>query len=226
MAKSFTNLGATIVDTVADLPTASASLEGLLYYQKDTNELKICDGSSWISMLDTDTPPGLTLLSTNAMGSVTNSVSNVFSSAYESYRIVINFANNSGAATRAVYLKFRTAGGDDSTAQYNYYMTYVYGSGTTGASGGASLTSASLCSTGSTFLGQSLILDIVGPNAVSNITSYTGSACTYQTDVGSYVFRTIGGTMNTFTQYTGFSIIGSTDVLNGTIRTYGYRNSI
>jgi hypothetical protein len=56
VAKSFPNTGATVIDTVADLPAASAALEGVMMFQKDTNELKICDGASWISMLDTDTP--------------------------------------------------------------------------------------------------------------------------------------------------------------------------
>ena len=57
MAKSFPNTGATVIDSVADLPAASAALEGVMMFQKDTNELKICDGTSWISMLDTDNKP-------------------------------------------------------------------------------------------------------------------------------------------------------------------------
>jgi hypothetical protein len=31
----------------------------MMVYQKDTNELKIYDGASWITMLDTDIPPGV-----------------------------------------------------------------------------------------------------------------------------------------------------------------------
>lgn len=48
MAKAFPNTGVTVIDSSADLPAASAALEGVLMFQKDTNELKICDGSSWI----------------------------------------------------------------------------------------------------------------------------------------------------------------------------------
>ncbi len=55
MAKSFPNTGATVIDAVGDLPASSS--EGMMVFQKDTNELKIYDGASWISMLDTDTPP-------------------------------------------------------------------------------------------------------------------------------------------------------------------------
>jgi hypothetical protein len=57
VAKSFPNTGATVIDTSADLPAASAALEGVMMFQKDTNELKICDGSSWVSVIDTDNKP-------------------------------------------------------------------------------------------------------------------------------------------------------------------------
>lgn len=57
MAKSFPNTGATVIDSAADLPAASAALEGILMFQKDTNELKICDGSSWVSVINTDNTP-------------------------------------------------------------------------------------------------------------------------------------------------------------------------
>lgn len=48
MPRSFSTTGTTIVDTSADIPTASAAYEGVMVFQKDTNELKICDGASWI----------------------------------------------------------------------------------------------------------------------------------------------------------------------------------
>lgn len=54
MGRVFPNYGATVVDTSSDLPAASADLEGLMFFQKDTNELKICDGSSWVSVSRTD----------------------------------------------------------------------------------------------------------------------------------------------------------------------------
>ena len=59
MAKAFPNTGATVIDTVADLPAASAALEGVMMFQKDTNELKICDGSSWIITNDLDNTNGV-----------------------------------------------------------------------------------------------------------------------------------------------------------------------
>ena len=55
MAKSFPNTGATVIDATADLPGSPS--EGMMVCQTDTNELKIYDGASWVSMLDTDNAP-------------------------------------------------------------------------------------------------------------------------------------------------------------------------
>ena len=70
MAKSFPNTGATVIDSAADLPTASAALEGILMFQKDTNELKICDGASWVSVSDTNNVGGLADASYNILRNV------------------------------------------------------------------------------------------------------------------------------------------------------------
>ena len=84
MAKAFPNTGVTIIDSSSDLPAASVGLEGVLMFQKDTNELKICDGSNWISVIDTDTPPtAARLAQTNVQsktmtGTWTNSTSLTF----------------------------------------------------------------------------------------------------------------------------------------------------
>jgi hypothetical protein len=75
MPRSFSTTGTTIVDTAADIPTASAAYEGVMVFQKDTNELKICDGSSWISMLNTGNNPMAAWTSYNptiSQGSATN----------------------------------------------------------------------------------------------------------------------------------------------------------
>lgn len=56
MAKAFPNTGVTIIDSSSDLTGFSPS-EGLMVFQKDTNELKIYDGSAWKSVIDTDSRP-------------------------------------------------------------------------------------------------------------------------------------------------------------------------
>ena len=106
MAKSFPNTGATVIDSAADLPAASAALEGILMFQKDTNELKICDGSSWVSVIDTDTPPACSLLFNTTYSSTTSiTINNVFNSTYRSYKLVYSMVSNSTSGGN-VQLKF------------------------------------------------------------------------------------------------------------------------
>ena len=115
MAKSFPNTGATVIDTVADLPAASAALEGVMMFQKDTNELKICDGSSWISMLDTDNAPMGAW--TAFTPTVTQNVAVTFGANNSAYKIVGKTAfvrffvafNSSGTNAAAVYVTVPTA---------------------------------------------------------------------------------------------------------------------
>lgn len=49
MAKGFPNTGVTVVDSAADLPTPSAELNGLAMYQKDTDQIKFCNGAAWVN---------------------------------------------------------------------------------------------------------------------------------------------------------------------------------
>jgi hypothetical protein len=164
---------------------------------------------------------GLKFISSTALSGVTTNISNVFSSTYDSYRVVIS-GISSASTTRTVSLRYRTST-DDSTAFYHWYEMALYATGSTGPAGAQSATSAKLTTT-STFGGGQIIFDVVNPN-LPLTTTLTGTTFTYQSDIGSFVYRTIGSIMNTATQYTGFTVFGVTDALSGTVKVYGYRNS-
>jgi hypothetical protein len=165
---------------------------------------------------------GLKFISSTALSGVTTNISNVFSSTYDSYRVVISGLSSATGTVRSINIRLRTSS-DDTTSQYNAFQTFVYGTSSTGASGSIGQTAWLVAAASNGGPGM-MTLDIVNPNAAA-LTNYTGSATTFQADVSSFVFRTIGGVMNTGTQYTGFSIIGNTDALSGTVKVYGYRNS-
>ena len=59
MGKTFANTGATVVDSSGDLPAASAGLEGLMFFVKDSNKVMVCSGSSWVEVNDLDNEAGL-----------------------------------------------------------------------------------------------------------------------------------------------------------------------
>ena len=71
--------------------------------------------------------------------------------------------------------------------------------------------------------GAGVSLDVYNPNKAAG-TGYVGQAFSYQSDVATWVARHIAGGINVSTAYTGFSIIGATDNLSGTVRVYGYRD--
>ena len=169
---------------------------------------------------------GLVYVGSATLNAVTNNISNVFSSEYEAYRIVINDLNNATATTRVVNLRFRTTT-DDTSATYFSHIWFVYGAGVSGAvstNGGTLANIASLGGTTTTGAGASLVFDVVNPNKAT-WTSFHGQRMSYQSDVATFVWTSFGGAMNTSTQYTGFSIIGTTDALSGTVRVYGYRKA-
>ena len=165
---------------------------------------------------------GMWKISTTSLSGVTTNISNCFSSDYTNYRVLCTNMNTSSGTVRALTLRFRTTS-DDTTAQYNSFQLGVYGSTVFGSSAiaqtSATLGASSAQVSGSASLG--FCLDILSPNTATG-TTYMGTLLTYQSDVTNYVHRTIIGNMTTSTQYTGFSIIGVTDSLSGTVQVYGY----
>lgn len=233
MAKGFPNVGATVIDTVADLPTASAALEGVMMFQKDTNELKICDGSSWISMLDTDVVPAFSLMNpssvagtgvTNTSGNVgfsassTVSVNGVFSSSFDCYWILGSF--DASVADANLTLRLRVSGTDNSGTSYSYQS--IYGNSTT--IGGSRSTTTSFYTGNVTSSGPSNVrITLLRPALaqhtgiiVEGMQPYLGNAWSYYTM----------GNHQVTTAYDGFTFLPSSGTLTGNLRVYGMRNSI
>lgn len=165
---------------------------------------------------------GLWLIKTQSLTTVSNAITSVFSSTYDAYRVVVSDMNNATATNRQVTLRFRTTSDDTGAnyfwGQYGFYSATPFSSGAAGATYGDIMAIAD-----TTNDGGSLILDIVNPN-LAKATTYSGSAVAYQSNVTAYTMRFVFGGVNTNTQYTGFSINGTTDNLSGTVRVYGYRN--
>lgn len=225
MAKQYTNLGVTIIDATADLP--ASPVEGLIVYQKDTNEIKIYDGSAWKSVIDTDTPPGLVLItSTSYSGATSANFNNVFNSGFRNYKVMIDpvtlSANNTGSY---FYLRLRASGTDSSAANY-IYNNYGWS-----ASGSASPTGIGWGEyLGNTFTlghnyygGFTMSLDFYRPY-VADSTVITGTGMTNNAAIP--YSSTFSGTHTAATIYDGFTIYPSSAVnISGTIRVYGYRDS-
>lgn len=162
---------------------------------------------------------GLVYITSTTLSAVTNTISNCFSSTYDSYRIVCYSINNSTTTTRAFSLRVGTANG----ANYTAFEVNTFGAGTVGGAGATGQTQGKIGNL-SQAPGQSFVLDIHNV-AVATETVWTGQVMTYQSDVAGWVMRQIGGNHNVATAYTGFQIIGTTDNLSGNIIVYGYRKA-
>ena len=159
---------------------------------------------------------GMDLINKTDFSAVSSvSLNNVFSSAYDNYRVVTDMT---GSTTLDAQFRFRSGGADNSSASYSrqqitgLYVDSVIGSGATGST----VLYADYFSGASQRHGNAF--DV-----------YLPFAAAYTAVLGSKVMvpqsGIFGGIFNANTSFDGFSMIASTGTISGTIRVYGYRNS-
>lgn len=168
---------------------------------------------------------GMVLIKTVTMNSVSTAVDDVFSSTYDAYRVVISNLNNSTNTARWVTLRFRVGGVDNTTANYTYTFYNLNATNLTSTESAGGQTASRLLFlsyVSATRSGASIIIDISNPFLANAASIYFGQSIGYNSSISQFVIRHIGGVLNNDVQYTGFSIIGDTDNLTGTIRVYGY----
>ena len=193
----------------------SSPFDGMVIYETDTNRVLVWDNSAWVMIADTDSPPGLQLIKTQAIGTAVSSVvvSDVFSSDYDNYRVIVT--------------------GGTSSTDLNLLMTL--GATATGyywAGNGHSFANAtqvgSAANTTSWFLGYGRTAALSADALIFNPFVSDETWYTHQTVMASTsgIFFGGGGYVNNTTSYTAFTITTSTGTITGgTIRVYGYRNS-
>jgi hypothetical protein len=157
---------------------------------------------------------GLVFIKTVTVGSgvSTVSVSDVFSSTYDNYRVVIGGVDSSAATNLRIQF--------GSTPNEHYGSLYYdfYGAGATGTDRQANAANI-LIGVTNTSDDTSSSFDVCSPNLAKR-TTLSG---TYD---GFAYAGWFGGGVNTTTQYTSFNVLVTTGSLTGgTIKVYGYRNS-
>lgn len=190
--------------------------EGQLCYLEDANIVQYYDGASWATV--GPSTPGLVLISSTTIGSAVTSVSltNVFSSTYTNYKIIISGGAASATSDGSFYL-----GGDNVSG---YYNAFVYnGWPSTGVTGAASSNTGNSSTTWAySANGYNLDLTIFQPNAAAR-TSWVTLSSTMATTGNRWAG---GGFINNATQYTGltFQTQSSHTLTGGTIKVYGFRD--
>ena len=201
----------------------ASPFEGQVIYETDTNRVLVYDGSAWVMIADTDSPPGLELVKTQTVGTsvATVTVNNCFTSTYDNYRITLSNVGYS-ALNEAVLFKPTSSGTATTDSWYGNTLYVAISTSSALSNAPFSNTAYAECASINSYNGwkNSAIFDVQAPYLAENTRlQYTSADPGY--------FRI--GAFNHFkqTSYDGFQLSGYTGTFTGgTIRVYGYRNSI
>ena len=167
---------------------------------------------------DVATQGGLVLLNTTTFTSQSSvSINNVFSAAYDNYKIIGTHINTS---TTSLGLRVRSGGTDLTTSTYKWVAPYwqsVTGGGV-GVDAIASGTTVAISFTGSTVQGF-FETTIANPYLTKN-THFTG---THQDNRTNLVGTLRWGVVDNILSYDGFTILPDAGTTTGTISVYGMR---
>jgi hypothetical protein len=188
----------------------TSPVEGQMTYLEDTNNYENWDGSSWVNFF------GLRKISSTSFtaASVVN-IDNVFTSQYENYKIC--FYANSAGAPGFTFLRFRSGGVTNSSANYI--------NGTSRMNSAGVYSSGAISNTATT---SNLIIDNTAGNRIVTFDLFRPQMSSVT--LGSGSFFSAGGLFlgwcfpgyNATDQFDGFAIAQDTSNFTGKIDVYGY----
>jgi hypothetical protein len=162
-------------------------------------------------LTDADTPPGLELITTQAIVSGTNTVSSCFTTTYDDYLVVITNLKTAGN-NAGLYMGLN---GSPSIKSNGIYI----------AMAGTTVTADPNTTTNGFVIGFTHTTGTSYHVRVSNPRTTAQTTFTSQWAIPSFV-GLYSGIEETGVAYTGFTVNSSSTIsAGGTIRVYGYRNS-
>lgn len=201
--------------------------EGQVIYETDTNRTLTYSGSAWVMVNDLDTPPGLQYITQSAFTTQSSvNVDSCFTSDFANYLMTINIESVSGAT--GIFLRMRANGSTNLNSNYAWAGSQSYMGSTilAGINSGGLTTDWKLADqdTGS-YSNTPISVQVMSPQR------------SYRTAIFSHGFtpvdpmpyyRTLGGVMSVTTSYDGFTLLTNSGsfTMSGTVRVYGYRDSI
>jgi len=196
----------------------STPFDGQVIYETDTNRVLVWDNSAWVMIADTDSPPGLQLIKTQTIGSAVSSVtvSDVFSSEFDNYRVIV--IGGTGSTAQGIHFSL----GSSTTGYYGSALTVLHGSDSIGyirSNNASAWLDVGISTTAKNFVDVTVYEPFI-------------STPTGMTHLGRADYRTTGGSgtggggfHNVSASYTSFTLSVGGTMTGGTIRVYGYRNS-
>jgi len=147
------------------------------------------------------------------------SLNDVFSSTYDSYKIVTSF--KSPSADSGIDLRFRVSGADNSTSNYIRTCQHTSTGGITNRSDTGTLFDLVQTDSG-TSEGYGYTLELQNPF----LTEFTKGQIITNGVFGTGVRNTLAGGLlfSATTSFTGFTILASSGTFSGTVAVYGYKD--
>jgi len=201
-------------DSTARGSAITSPVEGMTTYLNDIDAIETYNGSAWVS------PFGLTFIKSTDFTSVSSvSVNDVFSSAYDNYKLVMNFQGSSNAL---ISMRLRVAGSDNSSNIYTQQGVQTSAGTIQNPPGVGTTTSFSLINVSSGIDVSGASMDLLLP-FLARRTRHSLTGFYYVNATNSSVLR--GGEHDSATSFTGFTLITSAGNITGNITVYGYRKS-
>ena len=203
----------TFAGTAARGSAIATPVEGMYAHLNDTDSLEYYDGSAWVNRIPTATPAGLTLISTTTFSGVASqNIDDVFSSTYDSYKVVFNLTATGNTGLR---IQMR-AGGSPETGS-NYARQYVLvTAGSFFAGRNTTQTSYDLTDVNNKGTGE---ITVFNPNKAEP-TSFSALSGYAVASNDLYWFSTVGNHQLS-NAYTGFTIFPGTGTITGQLSVYG-----
>jgi hypothetical protein len=160
---------------------------------------------------------GMVLLNTTSFSAVaTQSISDVFSTTYDNYRVVCNVQPST---TVDLQMRYRVSGADNSTSNYNYEGFVTRPNNTNASVSGATNQTSFVIAGLNNGNANAFSMDIYQP-FISDFTKH--SLIGHMHDSTSYNASLRGGVFAATTSFTGFTIYPSSGTMTGTVSVYGY----
>jgi len=197
----------------------ASPFNGQVIYETDTKQTLVWQGSSWVMLTDADTPPSTVLIKTVSVGSGVTSVSvtDVFSSTFDNYLITC-VGLNSNVDGYGLKIKLNNTSGS------TYYLAMMYMSvGSNTINGGSDNGASDGLFTGfsSSSSSTSFVTTMYNPYASAYTTmTFEAAGATYISHGSAIDKNSASHTGFTLNSYSGATMTG------GTIRVYGFRNTI
>jgi hypothetical protein len=164
--------------------------------------------------------------SADSLGSVTFtgvssvSLNDVFSSAYDHYRIILRLTA-AAADIGGINFRFRVSGADNSTSNYNKVGWYVGSDASSGNGNSLSQTQfpmGTFDTTAPTYHLHDILVSLPFNTDYTQFQDISG----YKNQGGTHFSEYNSNWFNATTSFTGFSIFPASSTITGTVRVYGF----